>query len=294
MKYFLFRILRKMGVLSLINLKPAVNISGKKFILPKVGPDQIQMVRLGQHEPYLLSLLQLLLPDREGVFIDVGVNRGQTLLKVKAIRKDQSYLGFEPNPACNAYTSELIRLNRLAHCTLMPLGLAEHTDIVTLFADNATGSMGSTISGFRPDSFYNIAQHVIDFNGHQILRKQNNKIVSIFIFDVVGGEPEVIYGLRQSLIDSKPVIPMEILPVIEPKPENDSKELRHFRQQRQEKMISFLQDIGYVMFRHLHTGELIQLDTIEPHSDLFLCEYVFIHSDDTQAWEKLETRIKKK
>jgi hypothetical protein len=79
--------------------------------------------------------------------------------------------------------------------------------------------------------------------------------------------------------------------VIEPKPENDSEELRHFRQQRQDKIIHFFQSIGYKMFRQTHTGKLSLLDTIKTHSDLSLCEYVFIHDDDILAWKRLDTLI---
>jgi FkbM family methyltransferase len=172
------------------------------------------MVQLDQHEQNLLNLLQLLLPDREGVFIDVGVNLGQTLLKVKAICETQAYVGFEPNPACNAYVYELIQLNHLTSCVLMPVGLDEQTKIVTLFIDNPTSAIASTIDGFRPNSFYNATQHVAVFNGDEIMSQQDIEKVSVIKIDVEGGELEVLQGLRQSIIESNPVILMEILPVI--------------------------------------------------------------------------------
>ena len=41
-------------------------------------------------------------------FIDVGVNVGQTLLKLKSISSEINYLGFEPNPNCVNYLKNLI------------------------------------------------------------------------------------------------------------------------------------------------------------------------------------------
>ena len=62
---------------------------------------------------------------RPGAFVDVGVNLGQTLLKAKALDWERPYYGFEVNPRCCWYVDELIRVNRIPQCTLIPAGLSD-------------------------------------------------------------------------------------------------------------------------------------------------------------------------
>jgi FkbM family methyltransferase len=80
----------------------------------------------------MADLLRQLLPTREGLFIDVGVNLGQTLVKVKDIDPERSYLGFEPNPSCVAFTERMIPALGLRNCRTVPAGLSSETGIVEL------------------------------------------------------------------------------------------------------------------------------------------------------------------
>ena len=59
------------------------------------------------------EVIQRLFKLKSGAFIDVGVNLGQTLLKVAAIDPGRAYVGFEPNPACVDYVWKLIETNNL-------------------------------------------------------------------------------------------------------------------------------------------------------------------------------------
>src|SRR5882724_8814387 len=63
-------------------------------------------------EKWMSSVLKKILNRSEGCFVDVGVNIGQTLIKVKSIDRNIDYLGFEPNPVCVFYAENLIGINK--------------------------------------------------------------------------------------------------------------------------------------------------------------------------------------
>ena len=52
-----------------------------------------------EHEPHLGAVIGELLRRREGAFIDIGVNVGQTLCKLLATGEKRRYIGFEPQIA---------------------------------------------------------------------------------------------------------------------------------------------------------------------------------------------------
>ncbi len=72
-------------------------------------------------------------------------------LEVKSIDPKENYIGFEPNPSCIMYVDELIRVNKLRNCTIVPVGLFTEDKLLNLdlYEDNLTNSGGSIIKGFR-------------------------------------------------------------------------------------------------------------------------------------------------
>ena len=54
----------------------------------------INGIRCKITEPWMIELLAMLLKEKEGAFIDVGVNVGQTLIKLKSIDINRKYIGF--------------------------------------------------------------------------------------------------------------------------------------------------------------------------------------------------------
>lgn len=62
----------------------------------------------------MLKILTSLFKLRSGTFLDIGVNLGLTLIKVKSVNADRNYIGFKPNPACVFYIEELKRINKLS------------------------------------------------------------------------------------------------------------------------------------------------------------------------------------
>jgi hypothetical protein len=84
------------------NIQVPVTVNGVKFkgiIMQGVGGSNFDL-----SEPWMVDALRRLLFLRPGAaFVDVGVNIGQTLLKLKSLAPDIVYVGFEPNPFCALY-----------------------------------------------------------------------------------------------------------------------------------------------------------------------------------------------
>ncbi len=168
-------------------------------------------------EPWMLEILKKLFILREGVFIDVGVNLGQTLIKVKSADPLRRYIGFEPNPVCITYVNKLIEANTFEKCTLIPAGLFTETKILqlNLYQDNEDDSSASIIKELRPveEIKQSIYIPVSEFDAASKLL--NIDTVGLIKVDVEGAELEVFKTLTNTISSDRPFILVEILPVTE-------------------------------------------------------------------------------
>ena len=114
-----------------INFTVRAEIAGQSLRIPILygqGPQNFALL-----EPGIFGAFERLFALRSGTFIDVGVNVGQTLLKVKVLDRGRAYVGFETNPRCCQYVEELIRVNRFTDCTLVPAGLSDRSGLTRLW-----------------------------------------------------------------------------------------------------------------------------------------------------------------
>jgi hypothetical protein len=110
-----------------VNYIKKVSINGVRVRIPSING-----ISCDATEPWMIDLLAKVLQKRSGAFLDVGVNVGQTLVKIKALDPDREYIGFEPNPACVFYVQNLINANSFPNCTLIPVGLFTKDCILSL------------------------------------------------------------------------------------------------------------------------------------------------------------------
>jgi FkbM family methyltransferase len=271
---FVARACRRLGLLPHLNLTLATKINGRSFRVPLRG--NLGFVNLTISEPWMTALLLKLesfIRQPDALFVDVGVNIGQTLLKMRSVLPDLPYVGFEPNPSCVSYVAELIAANSFENATVFPFGLFGRPAVLTLqlYSEDRHDSSASLIPDFRGGSA-NLMQklNVPVFPISSVVLDRSATFVKI---DVEGAELDVVEAIEPVLLRDQPLILMEILPVYHA--------ANHSRLDRQRRLEQFFSALDYQCCRVRKTAA-DEFDFLEPlasigiHSDLKLVDYLWI------------------
>lgn len=179
--------------------------------LGKLGRQNLREMKHGR-ELHLDRLFPEALRRLPGTFVDVGVNSGQTLVKVKGFDRDRVYVGFEPNPSCNFYTGKLIELNGFFNCTLVPVGLHERPDLLQLHMRWPGDDPTATVVVETGHHDFVASQVVPVWRGDDALETLAVSSISVLKIDVEGAEMEVLRGFARTIAALHPLIVCEILP----------------------------------------------------------------------------------
>lgn len=244
----------------------------------------VRGVFLDMSESWMVDLLSELLPQQGGAFLDVGVNVGQTLVKLKAIDPERDYVGVEPNPVCVFYAQNLIKANGFRNCELVPVGLFNEDNILPLeFSyECVADTSASLIKKLRPGNKAYARTYVPVFRYEVIEKAIGVRHVGIVKIDVEGAELEVLRSLADVIRRDRPIVLLEILPVYS--------SANTFRKERQEAIEEFLSTVAYLTFRVEKTPSgayagLNRLSGINIHSDLTQCDYAVIPGERVGALE---------
>ena len=268
---FISRALNRLNVLKHLNVVSDYQLNGQHFKIPIL--DQIGYPNLHISEKWMIEILDLLSKNEQGKFIDIGVNIGQTLIKLKSVNSEMEYIGFEPNPVCVNYVEQLIQYNEFKDTTIIPIGIGGGSELMKLnfYHENTTDSSASIIADFRPDEKIAYSKYVPLFTIEKIAESIDLNNTSIVKIDVEGAELEVIKGIQSLLSKENPFVLMEILPTY--KSDND------FRIERQNALLDIFRSENYKTLRIIKQGnqftKLQLLNDIEIHGDLDLCDYLF-------------------
>jgi len=263
MKRIFLKVCSKLKVLGYFNVEVKLEQGIKAPVMGGLGYDNL----LGT-EKWMNSLLRRLLRRSGGCFVDVGVNIGQTLIKVKSIDRDIEYIGFEPNPTCVFYAEKLISSNKFPNTKIIPAGISNTNEV----AD----SSASIIDNFRPISPVLGEKAIVVLNGDKI--RIDSKITLIKI-DVEGAELMVIEGLKSFLNRDRPAIIIEILPVYEAKNQE--------RLSRQNAIMKIMNDLNYTVLRVIKNldntlKEVIRIEDFGIHSDIAQSDYLLIPAESIE------------
>jgi FkbM family methyltransferase len=262
------RALHRRGALWRTNFTVAGRIAGRPIRVPlEYGAG---WEHLAMREAWLFRSIERLLPGRAGAFVDVGVNVGHTLLKVKLADPDRRYIGFEPNPQCLTYVQHLIDLNRFPDCTLVPVGVSNRTGVLKLYLNPDVDPSATLVEGFREPERYRRSVLVPVFVGDEMLDRLGVTDVAVMKIDVEGGELDVMEGFDRTLRHSRPYIFCEVLPVFDPQ-----SDVGRFRLERQAALLALLRDLGYTVFRLYVDDTVEEMADFGIHSDMTLANYVF-------------------
>lgn len=269
----------KLRILKIFNLVGVTTLRNKKFSIPVIR--SLGKENLHVSEQWMCKIFDKLLPLKEGLFVDIGVNTGQTLLKLKATDEKRKYIGFEPNPNCVFYVQELIRRNKFTDVVLYPVGLADRTQLIELnfFTTEATDAAASIIKDFRAASTVYRKEFIPCFKFSDI-NLQFDGNISIIKIDVEGAELEVIQGLLNLLEKDRPFILIEILPVYDA--------TNNIRLERQKAIEKALSSLNYKILRVLKKGDagvesIELLAEIGIHSNMSHCDYILCPEESLKS-----------
>jgi len=233
--YFI-KVLKKLNLLKRFNFALGISLNDQQVKIPFING--IGLTNYILKADWLDSVISGLIPETKGVFVDVGANIGQTLIRAKTLKPDLIYLGFEPNSTCISYLQELIRINEYKKCTLQNCALSTKTQTLILEKSYAEDSRASVVSSLRPDYFkYKDNVLSLDFDSYF----SDTQIVFVKI-DVEGAELDVIQGMKQSILKYKPLITCEVL-------DSHNPSVLAFTQHRADQLCKLLKYLNYSIVR---------------------------------------------
>jgi len=232
------------------------------------------------HEMWLDWVYQAALEVKEGAFIDVGVNQGQTLAKMLRIAPVNQYIGIEPQPGCAFFVDEFIRINGLKNCSIVPIGFSDRTGLAELNLHSlAPGDSTASVSKeHRPDSFYAGSKIIPVFRGDELFSTLSVPSISLIKIDVEGAELEVLRGLPVTLKTHRPFVVFEVLNnYLVVTREGLSDELTAHRNEKAQQISSYFDQAGYRVF-NVRGKRLIPSKVITPEvsADLSITDYVAV------------------
>lgn len=282
------RDLIKISLQILTGGREAITINNKRYYAKTVFLSRLSSAV--HRESYLDEALKTTLGTKEGTFLDIGANNGQTLIKLLSLDKEREYIGFEPQLDCCFNIEQFIKLNKLSKHTILPVGLSDSSRVVQLYKRfDTTDETASTISGFRPDKFYTTSKPIIVVAGDSLVSTMDLTGISTIKIDVEGGELEVINGLKETLKKYKPVIFFEVLNhfLVVTGEQLDPDTIK-FREQRNHQIESILRELGYSIFNVLPNNILVEISEIKPKisDNLNITDYMAVHNSIRDAFTR--------
>ncbi len=239
-------------------------------------------------EPWLDAVYRTVLQCREGAFLDVGANVGQTMFKILALDSSRQYLGFEPQVPCCFLIQRFLEENHITKYAIFPVGLSNTNGTVKLYLrDGDYDTTASTVKDFRPESFYTAHRYICLRHGDELVSELGVTSVSTIKIDVEGAELEVIEGLLDVIEAKRPFLIFEVLNhfLVVSGETLDAQHVR-FRESRIEKMEDILRKRDYEIFNIQPGNCLAKVRKIAPPTtaDLSATNYIAVSKVDLDSF----------
>ena len=161
-------------------------------------------------EFWMSNCLESFIKTKEGCIIDVGVNVGLYLVKLKALSNEVDYYGIDSSPACIFYTQELIRLNQFERAKLFTTALSDSNEVVEFYSNTHDDRMGSLIKQHH-EYKKGFSFSTLSMTGDSLVDLLKVKKISAIKIDVEGAELMVLKGMEKSIEKYRPYLYIEIL-----------------------------------------------------------------------------------
>lgn len=162
------------------------------------------------HEPHVLACMERLFRERPGALIDIGMNGGQTLMKLLAIDPDRPYVGFDPQLSCCFDVRTFVADNGLRNKHVLPLALSDRAGLVALHSRRPGDDRASILEGLCPGA--SALDWVPAATGDDVLAAFPELEIALIKIDVEGAEGLVLDGMRRTLALHRPPVLFEMLP----------------------------------------------------------------------------------
>jgi FkbM family methyltransferase len=233
-------------------VRPTLSIGDRNI---KVRPSHVHMLRVYRNwQPnWKTTVVRNILQKRPGLFVDVGVNLGQTLVDYCQSGTRSGYLGFEPNPLCVNIVNEIIEANNLADCSVVPVGLSEGSDVLPLFTRKHVPVDGGATIVSRPYvAAEDYVTHLIPvFKFDDVAARLGLNTISLVKIDVEGAEIHVFRGMGETL---RAMTPWLICEVLYRDGRADKAETQEYVR-KVAALMDFIRSASYVVFRILKSSD---------------------------------------
>jgi FkbM family methyltransferase len=169
---------------------------GRGYVVPK--------------EAWMGQCLRGFIETKKGCIIDVGVNVGVYLVKLKTISDDIEYIGFEPSAVCNFYTNELIRMNGFKRAKVLPLALSDELNVMTLYAGRLGDKSASLVYETKNLGRLDYSTNIVTVCGDDFINILKIDDISAIKIDVEGAELSVLNGLEKTIEKFRPYLYIEV------------------------------------------------------------------------------------
>lgn len=190
--------------------RATVSVAGRRYSIPRQATAR-QIWRRWYREQGKAGLIASLMSQRQGVFVDVGANWGQTLLDFVSAVSTRRYLGVEPNPECAAWLNSVIRRNALDEFEVIAAACGSEFGLARLHLFDDELLNASTLRPeIRPSAISRVrAVPVVTLDAiSEHLLPDNVALVKI---DVEGAEIDVLRGASSLLRSQRPPVICEVL-----------------------------------------------------------------------------------
>ncbi len=268
------KLLKKIGdnIVSRINFNVKRKLNNKDIVIPVINGVKVGV----SGEKWMSGVLKEVFEyASEGTFYDVGINLGQTMIKVMTLNEHISYVGFEPNPSCLFYLQHLISANKWSRNIIVPVALSDADCLLPLYGSSDTDPESTIIRDLQLTSDF-IPKIVPVFRYESIVKDILNKKVSVIKVDVEGAELDVIDSLRTLIEKDRPTIIMEVLPN---EHEDTLKSLRN------KKLIDLMKRLQYSFYRIIKTSTdsyagVSAVDNVGDYDDPVMKDHIFFPNED--------------
>lgn len=192
-------------------LKSLQKISAIPHVLKRLTAHRFKNFRTNEvsdsfsrdYKNWLDDLIQVLLGQKKGAFIDIGARSGQNLLKLANFQSDRYYIGFEPQVKRVLKIEELIKHKKLERHFIYPLGLGDKTGF-----NHSDYEPKSLNKGWNSNS---IPKSSICLKGDDIIPSFSLENICIIKIDVGGREAAAISGLVETIKLYRPCLIFEVV-----------------------------------------------------------------------------------